>query len=189
MKKLIFPILILWVVFSFEVLAQKKKTLENISIPEMAIDDNTKYIIYKEVVQQEGSSTILYDKALAWAWNFYKSPTNVLREKNKEAGKLVARHRFVTYDLDVKTGVKNRAGVIEYTLTFLFKDGRYKYEITKVNIKSASYQGIEKWYLDSQKEYDHKTAGYLVQIDTELKKIISSFKKSIGKKEKVEEDW
>ncbi len=189
MKNLTLIILVILSVISFKATAQKKKALEKIDIPEMAVDEETNYIIYKEVVQQEGSKTVLYDKAIAWATKFYKSPSNVLREKDKEGGKLMARHRFYIFDKDSKSGVKSRADMIEYTLTFLFKDGRYKYEITKINRKSTSYQGIERWYTDNKKQYNHRSAGYLVQVNDKITELIKSFKVGIAKKDKVEEEW
>ena len=188
MKNLLLLLFVLIVAVNHST-AQKKKSPEKIEIPEFTVDEETKYIIYKEVVQQEGSKTVLYDKAIAWAEKFYKSPSNVLREKDKEGGKLMARHRFYVWDTDPKTGMKSRADMIEYTLTFLFKDGRYKYEITKINRKASSYQGIERWYTDNQKQYSHRTAGYLVQVNTEITKLIDSFKAGIAKKDKVEEKW
>jgi len=189
MKKIILPILFVVGLFSVEANAQKKKAPEKIEIPEMPIDEDTKFVIYKEVIQQEGTKSVLYDKAIAWAEKFYKNPKDVLREKNKESAKIMARHRFYLFNYDAKTGAKSRAGVIEYTLTFLFKDGRYKYEITKINWKQNSYHGIAKWYVANQKEYNHQSAGYLVQINDEITKVIDSFRAGIGKKDKVEEEW
>lgn len=189
MKKPVLLIVIVLIAATFSATAQKKKAIEKIEIPEMAIDEETKYIVYKEVVKQEGAKDVLYGKALAWAMKFYKSPSNVLREKDKEAGKIMARHRFNIFNFDAKTGVKSKAGVIEYTLTFLFKDGRYKYEITKINLKQTSYKGIERWYLENQKEYNHRSARYLVQVNDEINKVIDGFKAGIAGKKRVEEEW
>ncbi|MBL4755781.1 MAG: DUF4468 domain-containing protein [Flavobacteriales bacterium] len=168
--------------------AQKKKA-PVIEIPEFAIDETTKLVVYNEVVQQKGTKGELYDKALAWAMKFYKSPSNVLRERDKENAKLVARSRFYTFYTDPKKGTKTRMGTIEYTLTFAFKEGRYRYEITKINYKAQSYQGVEQWIDGNKKEYNYATASYLVQVDEELKKVVADFKASIAKVEKAAESW
>jgi len=168
--------------------AQKKKE-PVIEIPEFAIDEKTEMVVYNEVVQQKGTKGALYDKALAWAMKYYKNPSNVLREKDKENGSLVAKSRFYTYYTDPKKGTKTRMGTIEYTLTFSFKEGRYRYEITKINFKAQSYQGVEQWIERNQKEYNYATASYLVQVDEELKKVIGDFKSGIAKTEKAAESW
>jgi len=190
--KNIFTPLILALIMSLaisSVSAQKKGAPAKIEIPAFIIDEETKLIVYKEVVQQEGTKGTLYDKAFAWANSFYKSPTNVLREKDKEGGKLMARHRFYIWNTNPKTRAKIRAGTVEYTLNFNFKEGKYKYEITKINHKQQSSFAVEKWIEDNKRSYDSQTSSYLVQIDEEINKIIKSFKAGIAKKDKVEEDW
>ena len=188
MKKLLLLIFILNIA-AYTARAQKKKVPEKIEIPAMVIDEETKYIVYEEVIKQEGAKDVLYDKALAWAMKFYKSPSNVLLEKAKEAGKIIAMHRFNIFNSDTKQRVKSKAGVIEYTLTFLFKDGKYKYKITRINLKQTSYKGIERWYLENQKEYNHRSACYLVQVTDEINKVIDGFKATIARKKKAEEEW
>lgn len=168
--------------------AQKKKE-PVVEIPEFTIDEKTQKAVYIEVVEQGGISGVLYDKALAWAMKYYKNPTNVVREKDREKGNLVARARFYTYYTDPKKGTKTRMGTIEYTLSLAFKEGRYRYEITRINVKATSYQGIEQWIDQNKKEYNYATASYLVQVDEELKKVIAAFKTAIAQSEKATADW
>lgn len=167
----------------------QKKGDPVIEIPKFTIDEGTKQIVYKEVVDQKGSKDILYDKGLAWAMKQFKNPSNVLREKDKEKGKLVAKSRFYYFYTDPKKGTKTRKGAIEYTLSIQFKDGRYRYEITRINVKSTSYQGVEQWIRAHEKLYSYANASYLVQVDEEINKIITSLKTGMAKTEKASEDW
>jgi len=186
------PLVLLFTVFfwmfAVNALAQKKGEPE-IEIPDFTIDDKTQKAVYNGVVQQKGSKDTLYEKALAWAMKYYKNPTNVLREKDKVKGSLKARARFYVYHTDPKKGTKTKSATIEYTLTIAFKEGRYRYEITTINIKGQSYKGIEIWIDRNKKEYNYATASYLVQVDEDLKKVINDFKTAIGKTEKSTESW
>ena len=182
-------LVVLAIIFAIAPSYAQKKGEPVIEIPDFTIDENTQKVVYQEVVEQKGAPRDLYEKALAWAMKYYKSPANVLREKDKEKGSLVARHRFYFFYTDPKKGTKTRKGTIEYTLSFQFKDGRYRYEISQINYKTHSYQGIEQWIDRNKKEYNYATASYLVQVDDEIKKLIKDFKTAIGKSEKVKGEW
>jgi hypothetical protein len=168
--------------------AQKKKE-PVIEIPEFVIDERTAKVVYQGVVQEKGSKDALYDKALAWATKYYKNPSDVLREQDKEKGSLKAKARFYVFYTDPKKGTKTRTHTIEYLLTVQFKEGRYRYEITNIIYKAISYQGIEQWIDDNKKQYSYTTASYLLQVDKELNKLINQLKSAIARTEKVTEDW
>lgn len=170
------------------VIAQKKGEVI-VEIPEFVISEKSNKIVYNEVVQQKGAPGTLYDKALAWANKFYKSPSNVLRTKDRGKALLIAKSRFYIYYTDPKKGTKTRTKTIEYILTFNFKDGRYRYEVTDIVFKSTSYQGIEQWIEANKKQYSYRYASNLVQIDEEIKKVIADFKAKIGAEEKGSDDW
>jgi hypothetical protein len=81
-------------------------------------------------------------------------------------------------------------GIVNYTFTVSFKDGRYKYKITNIEWKQSSKYPIEKWMDKSAGSYSPKYEYYLQQVDDEMKKVISELKKSISKaNEKKEEEW
>ena len=168
--------------------AQKKKE-PVIEIPEFMIDESTEKVVYQGVVQQKGPKDAQYDKALAWATKYYKNPSDVLREKDREKGSLKAKARFYVFYTDPKKGTKTRTHTIEYLLTVQFKEGRYRYEITNIIYKATSYQGIEQWIDDNKKQYSYATASYLVQVDEELNKLINQLKSAIAKTEQVTEIW
>ena len=159
-------------------MAQKKSAQ---TWPEFNIDAKTELISYTDVPTVEGvAAADLYDRAYEWIKGYYKNYAEKLRKSDKEAGEIEVFARFPIFAYDNK-GVKttSRQGLIQYTLTLMFKDGRYKYEITKLNHKSTSYQPLEKW-LDREDENAENHAYYLTDIDAELKQVIASMKESIA---------
>jgi len=168
--------------------AQKKKD-PVVEIPDFKIDDKTKKVIYQEVMQQQGSKDVLYEKALSWATKYYKNPRDVIREKEKDKGRLKAKARFYIFYTDPKKGTETRAHTIEYTLVVELKEGMYRYEVTDINYKATSYQGIEQWIDANTRQYSYITASYLVQVDEEIRKFINLLKTAMAKTEKATEGW
>jgi hypothetical protein len=54
-----------------------------------------------------------------------------------QINKMIGKPRFRLSNLPDKNGVKTDGGVTQYTITIAAKDGRFKYEITEVNWKTA----------------------------------------------------
>lgn len=168
-------------------MAQKKS---DPTWPELNIDSKTNLISYSEVPTVDGvPASDLYDRAYGWIKTYYKNYAEKLRKSDKDAGEIEVFARFPIYAYD-KKGVKttSRQGLVQYTLTLMFKDGRYKYEITKLNHKSASYQPLEKW-LDRDDTNATNHAYYLTDVDAELKQVISSLKKAMTTSPEAESDW
>ena len=179
--------LVLLAALPFSLFAQKKGEP---TWPELNIDSKTNLISYSEVPNVDGvSAPDLYDKAYEWLKGYYKNYAEKLRKSDKDAGEIEIFGRFPIYVYD-KKGVKttSRQGLIQYTLTILLKDGRYKYEITKLNHKAKSYEPLEKW-LDREDSNATNHAYYLTDIDAELKDVIASLKKAMSSTEKAEDDW
>ena len=119
---------------SFHALAQTQK-----STIRMPIDETTKLICYSKVNEVAGEAKdVLFDRAVEWATTYYKNPTDVIREKDKEGGKLVCKARYKMSNPPDKKGVSTDAGLAQYTLTIQFKEGRYKYDLTAINWKQIS---------------------------------------------------
>jgi hypothetical protein len=179
--------LVLLAALPFSLMAQKKKQP---TWPELNIDTQTNLISYSEVPKMDGVSALnLYDRAYGWLKIYYKNYAEKLRKSDKDAGEIEVFARFPIYAYD-KKGVKttSRQGLVQYTLTLMFKDGRYKYEITKLNHKSTSYQPLEKW-LDRNDSNAKNHAFYLTDVDTELKDVIASLKKAMSTTEEADDDW
>ena len=173
----------------FASIAQKKK--DELSWPAMELDASTNLITYSEVPEVAGvSANDLYDRAMQWGNGYYKNFAEKLRKNDKEAGEMeiFARFPFFAYD---KKGVKttSRQGLAQYTLKIMFKDGRYKYTVTDLNVKATSYQPLEPW-LDREDPNAENHAYYMTDIDAEIRDVTKSLKEGMasGTKES-EDDW
>lgn len=153
---------------------------------DLPVDKTTNLISYSEVINQEGSADILYNKAHKWFFSYYKNPHNVVKESDNN--KIVAHPRFKILNPKNKKGVSTMGGIVTYNFTVIFKDGRYKYTITNIEWKQNSKFPIEKWKNTSATSYDKKYVYYLEQVDIEMKKVISELKSSIAKPMQKEED-
>ena len=163
-------------------------TFQAANAQELPIDSKSKLITYTEVVEQVGSATELYEKAHRWFFSYYKNPHNVVKESADN--KITARPRFKILNPKNKKGVATMGGIVNYTFTVSFKDGRYKYKITNLEWKQNSKYPIERWMDKSAKTYSPKYEYYLQQVDEEMKKVITELKNSIAKAdEKKEEEW
>lgn len=174
------------------VVGQKKKRQDEVKIetPAFTYDESTKLITYGGVNSVSGSSSDLYTRGLAWMKSYYKNPTDVIRLKDAEAGKLQGRGRFRIWDQKEGTGSKTLAGLVEYEITILTKDGKYKYEITKIGKKAQTFYPAEKWDAENNASYKRMYASYLVQVDQELRKVEESLKKHMSATPAAaKEDW
>lgn len=160
--------------------AQKKGEIVY-QAPNVPVDDATKLINYTKVVTLEGKkATEIYEKALRWVNSYYKNPTEVLREKSAEETKFLVKGRSKYLNPADKNGVETQAGILQYSIVFQAKDGRFKYEIKDWNIKSQSYEPVEFWMDKTAPTYNAKYALYLTQLHElakEIEKSLNDFMK------------
>ena len=64
-------------------LAQKTEIPE---APYLPIDERTNLVTYQDVVKQEGTPQVLYDRAMAWAKKYYKNTAEVIKSADPEKG-------------------------------------------------------------------------------------------------------
>ncbi|MEM9023024.1 MAG: DUF4468 domain-containing protein [Bacteroidota bacterium] len=169
---------------------RKKKNEEKIEIPQFNTDD-AGAVFYKEVVDQAGTPQQLFDKANIWFSSFYKSPSSVIKTRDKENGVIEGVGMFWLKNTDPKTGAKSNASRIQYYITIKFRDGRYRFMINRIINKRQSKFPIKNWIDEQEKAYNARTADFLVQTDTYFKeKLIPSLKAAMAATEKTgEEDW
>ena len=80
MKKII---IILAAVFTcIAALAQKNETIPD--PPYLPIDERTNLVTYQDVVKQEGTPKVLYDRAMEWAKKYYKNTAEVIKSADPE---------------------------------------------------------------------------------------------------------
>ena len=167
----------------------QKKGEEKIQAPKMPVDKETGLVTYTGTFEAKGIADTLYKRGLKWFNTNYKNPTDVIREK-EEGKKILGKARFTIYSKDSKTGDQLNDGLVMYDITLQFKDGKCRYEITKINWKKPAYYGIEKWVEENNKEYNRVLSSYLVQTDEYFRDLIAKLKKAITTSEsKKSDDW
>jgi hypothetical protein len=152
------------------------------------VDEDTKLITYKGVVQQEGEVGKLYNTAIAWVNANYKNPNEVTTIREPENGKLVLNHRFKVTNVD-KKGLKTDAGVINYTLKLEFKPGKYRYIFTDFNLQAVSKFPLERWLDKNDPQYTPACDVWLYQVDTTVNGMIKSLKKGMVPKVDKPDEW
>lgn len=170
-------------------IAQKSK--EQTPAPALPVNSETGLISWEGVNDITGiSKDELYKRAMAWAQQYYKNPNDVLREKDPEAGKIVIKARFKIFNPADKKGTVTDAGDVMYTLTIQFKDGKYKYEMTKFTWMQASAFPCERWKDTSSASYKQEYAYYLTQLDTKASEVLLALRKGVSTSgEKKQDDW
>jgi len=155
------------------------------------VDEETKQALVKEVLEVPGTTkTELYDRAIAWINKFYPNPTGVIQSKNAETGEIIGKAQFKLLGKD-KKGVETYDGLVGYTITFSFKDGKFKYEISRIHWKQASYFDISKWMDKKDVDYNEvKYQYYLEQANTYFNSLKTELKKAlITPPVKKKDDW
>lgn len=165
------------------------KVNAQVNFPPIPTDRETKLITYSEVVNQTGvDATELFRRANEWYAKFYNNPTEKLRKKDDEAKTLELFVRFKIYNVD-KKGVKTDSGeLMQYTLTIACKDGKYRYEFTKFNLKGPSFKPAEP-LLDKNNPQAERNAVWLQQVDEEIKRVINDLEKGMTASPKKKDDW
>lgn len=182
MKKLIS---IVFIFLSLQIIAQSQSNQSKVL--DMPIDDDTKLITYKEVIKEKGTKDELYDRGFAWFHKFFKNPADVIKVTNKDEGMIKGVARMQIYN-EVK-GVKSLKGVVEFTITTEFKDGRYRYTITNFNLKQASYFPLEKWLNTKEDTYKENVNKYLTQVDAYINVLIKNLVDAMEPAVKKKDVW
>ena len=177
-----------FIISSYTVAAIAQNTTTT-ATPKIPIDSVTKKITYTEVVQQPGSRDTLYNRALHWCNIFFKNPQEVTKVRDKESGKVEGISRFKLYNAPSKDGTKTDGGVVQFTFTIECKENKYRYKITDMNMKSVSYQPLEKWLNKKDPYYTPQWDDYLAQVDKYMQDFVKSLKKGMTEAKKVNDNW
>jgi len=190
-KLIIIPILATLMLINLNTFAQKKKKKKDIielTIPTFPIKEGK--VVYSEVVIQAGvTPEELHKRASNWFNAFYKNPGGVIKE-NVANQKIKGKAKFPIFLEDANTLTNTRSGLMAYTIVIALKEGKYKYDITRINKKAQSFLGIEKLIADNEKEYKISYANYLIQTNKYMQDLIDNLKKSMASStEKKSADW
>ncbi|HAE14449.1 MAG TPA: hypothetical protein DCG24_09455 [Bacteroidetes bacterium] len=188
MRSIFFSILCL---FTLSVMAQDKQIdLSAWGLPSFPLDEETQLISFSDVVDVEGvSAADLYQLGLNWIGDYYKNSSSVMQVKDADNGILEGKHSF--YVMRDVNGQMVKGDLIKYQFNIRFRDGRYKYTITRINVQKSAYYGIEEWINDENKISDPEIQDFLEQIHTFFtEEYIPAMTEGIQpKKEAKEEDW
>jgi hypothetical protein len=155
----------------------------------LPVDPDSKKIMYREVVDQEGKPAYLYDKAIEWFGYYYLNAQSVYTVQNKENGKIEGLGRMKIYYTDEASGVKRDGGVIVYQIKMELKDNKYRYTLTDFNLKVASRFPIEKWMNKTDPAYNSNWDSYLYQVDTTMQRLISTMKEKMKPTVIKKDEW
>lgn len=179
MKKLIIVILVL--LNAFNINAQ-------LTLP---INEETKQAEIQKVVDVSGASKAeLYERAMAWINKFYPNPNGVIQKKDAEKGEIEGKAQFKLKIID-KKGVEHFEGIEGYTITLNFKDGKFRYTISRIHWKQASYFDVSKWMDTNDPDYNYeKYQSYIKQtleyFENLEKELVAAVKNPPTKKK---DDW
>ena len=170
-------------------IAQKDPVVVPYSVP---VDSITKKITYEGVVEVKGvSATDLFKRAHEWFMTFYKNPNEVIRSIDSVSHKIEGKPRFRLSNPADKEGTRTDAGITQYLITVIAKDGRFKYELTEFNWKQLSNFPSEKWLDIKSPSYTIAYNDYLQQTDKQALEVIASLKKAVTelKPVKNKDNW
>lgn len=158
------------------------------------IDSVTNLITYVEVIEQEESgSDSLYIRAKRWAQaRFSKNNDKTLFEEDKKNQKLVINGVLPAFRYNSKY-TKRSIGKYQFQMTVWIKEGRYKYQITRlVHEGIKPNKGVpDRNYFEYYYTSPKNVKGYdqlLRDADTDIKKLMADFVKSMKDPVIVDED-
>ncbi|MCX6268133.1 MAG: DUF4468 domain-containing protein [Bacteroidetes bacterium] len=155
----------------------------------LPIEPDSKKVMYREVVEQQGTPAYLYDKAIEWFGYYYLNPQSIYSVQSKENGKIEGLGRMkITYS-DEASGVMKDAGVIVYQIKLELKENKYRYTLMDFNLKGASRYPIEKWMNKSDPAYNSNWDSYLYQIDTTMQRLVSTLKEKMKPTVVKKDEW
>ncbi|MFM9946077.1 MAG: DUF4468 domain-containing protein [Bacteroidia bacterium] len=154
------------------------------------VDEETKQALITEVIEVSGATQAeLYDRAMVWINKFYPNPTGFIQSKDPATGEIVGKAQFRITSTD-KKGTESFDGMVGYTIKLNFKDGKFKYEISKINWKQASYYDVSKWMNTKDQYYKEVYQGYLQQTNTYFDNLKADLKKAVkSPPAKKKDDW
>ena len=180
--------ILVFAIIALPIYSLGQKTVYN-SFPDMPIDENTKLVTYKGVVNQSGSADELYERAVKWANKYFSNPMVVIKSADKAKTTLVcvSNIKISTLANDGKTSVN--AGFVYYTFTIETRENRFRYTITDLYKKESAQFPIEKWFDNTKPEWKPAYYDHLHQIDQAVKKLIADLEEGMKPEKVIIDEW
>lgn len=157
-------------------------------VPNLPIDEDTKLVTYKEVVQQQGSPEVLYDRALKWVKNYYKNNESIIKETNREKGIIVLRPSIRIYTI-LKNGQQHYKNLVYYNFKIECRPDRYRYTLTDFNEKAQAAAPIETWFKREHPNWEPNWYRWLNQVNEDVLKTINSLEEGMEPVEEKVDEW
>ena len=184
MKRIAFSLMMLAVVLSAA--AQKPKT--ELPEPALPIDERTNLVTYQDVVQQQGTPKVLFDRAMTWAKKYYKNTNEVI--KSVDTTKCVINMRSsVRIFSKQKDGTMMAKNIVYYNFKLECRENRYRYTITDFNERAQSAAPIENWFKTDSPYWSPSQYEWLNQIDKQIHELIESLEEGMLPPEVYEDEW
>jgi len=158
-------------------------------VASLPTDPDTKKIMYRGVVDQDGKTDYLYNKAIEWFGYYYVNPQSVYTVQDKASGKIEGLGRMKIYYWDDKAGMRRDGGVIQYQIKLELRDNKYRYTLTDFNLKTLSRFPIEKWMNKTDPAYNPNWDSYLYQVDTTMQRLVSTLKEKMKPTVVKKDEW
>lgn len=178
----------LFFVAAMMIMAANAQKPSQLPVPDLPIDERTNLVTYQDVVKQEGTPQVLYDRAMEWVKKYYKNTSEVI--KNADADKKVIDMRSsVRIFSKQKDGTMVPKNIVYYNFKLECRDNRYRYTITNFNEKAASAAPIENWFKTDSPYWSPSQYEWLTQIDGQIKELINSLEEGMLPPEVFEDEW
>ena len=157
-------------------------------VPDLPIDERTNLVTYQDVVKQEGTPQVLYDRAMAWVKKYYKNTAEVIKKADPEKSVIEMRSSVRIFSKQ-KDGTMMQKNIVYYNFKLECREGRYRYTITNFNEKAAAAAPIENWFKTDSPYWSPSQYEWLNQIDEQIKKLINSLEEGMLPPEVFEDEW
>lgn len=157
-------------------------------MPDLPVDETTKLITYKDVVNEKGSPQELYDRAMDWVKTYYKNTAEVIKSSDREKGVIELRSSVKIHNV-MKDGSKVYKNIVYYNFKIECRQDRYRYTITDFNEKATAAAPIEIWFDQKHSRWQPSWYGYLNEIHENIQAMIISLQDGMLPKPVVTDDW
>jgi len=170
------------------ILAANAQKPSELPVPDLPIDERTNLVTYQDVVKQEGTPQVLYDRALAWVKKYYKNTSEVIKNADAEKCVLDLRSsvRIFSKQKDGTTMAKN---IVYYSFKLECREGRYRYTITNFKERATAAAPIENWFKTDSPYWSPSQYEWLIQIDSQIKELINDLEEGMLPPEVFEDEW
>ncbi len=165
-----------------------QKPAKDLPVPDLPIDERTNLVTYQDVVKQEGTPAVLYERAMKWVKNYYKNTAEVVKKADEEHHTIEMRSSVRIFSKQ-KDGTMLPKNVVYYNFKLECRDNRYRYTITNFNEKAASAAPIENWFKTDSPYWSPSQYEFLNQIDEQIKALINSLEDGMYPEEVWEDEW